>query len=292
MSASKFLVQDTQKVSNTRFPSSLEATQLITPKRRKRRLGPGSRIPFSLLIGPVALISLWALGSWLGFIDERVLPAPWKVVTTGYSMIIEGRLQNHVLISAQRALKGLFFGVSIGLVLALISGLSRLGEALIDGPIQIRRAIPIVALIPLFMLWFGIGETMRTFVMTIGVIVPIYIHTHNGLRSIDIRYVELAETLRMSQLDFIRKVVIPGALPGFLLGMRFALTLCWTVLVVVEQINTTAGIGYMIDRARTYGQTDVILVGLVFYGILGLALDSFVRLLGRNMLSWQRTLEG
>ena len=110
-------------------------------------------------------------------------------------------------------------------------------KALIDGPVQIKRAIPTLALIPLLILWFGIGESMKVTTIVLAVIVPIYIHTHNALRSIDSRYVELAETLRMSQKDFILQVVLPGALPGFLLGLRFAVTLCWVSLVVVEQIN-------------------------------------------------------
>jgi len=165
-----------------------------------------------------------------------------------------------------------------------------MGEPLIEAPFQIKRAVPTMALIPLLILWFGIGEEMKITTIILAVIVPVYIHTHNALRSIDSRYVELAETLKMSQRDFIFQVVLPGALPGFLLGLRFAVTLCWVSLVVVEQINATSGLGYMIDLARTYGQTDVILVGIVIYALLGLVSDSLVRLLERRLLSWRRTL--
>lgn len=258
--------------------------------RRRRRLGPGPAIPFGLQIGPALLLLAWFAGSAFGWIDERILSAPWTVVEAFARLLEEGRLQSNFLTSATRALLGLSIGLVVGTCLAVVAGLSRLGEALIDGPVQIKRAIPTLALIPLLILWFGIGETMKVTTIVLAVIVPVYIHTHNALRGIDNRYVELAETLRMSQKDFILQVVLPGALPGFLLGLRFAVTLCWVSLVVVEQINATSGLGYMIDLARTYGQTDVILVGLVVYVMLGLLSDSLVRLLERRVLSWRRTL--
>lgn len=259
-------------------------------KTRRRRLGPGPAIPFGLQIGPAILVAVWVVGSALNLIDPRTLPAPWTIVATFGELIADGRLQSNFLTSAVRALLGLSFGIVIGLLLAVVSGLSRVGEALIDGPIQIKRAVPTLAMIPLLILWLGLGEPMKVTIITLGVIVPIYMHTHNALRAIDQRYVELAETLRMSQRDFVLQVVLPGAIPGFLLGLRFAVTLCWVSLVVVEQINATSGLGYMIDLARTYGQTRIIIVGLVVYALLGLASDGVVRLLERRLLSWRRTL--
>jgi sulfonate transport system permease protein len=276
--------------SDTALPFRQNANALPQQRRRARRLGPGKPIPFGLQIGPALLIAIWIIGSATGLIDPRILSAPWTVATTAVDLIIEGRLQANLAISGSRALQGLALGIVIGTALALASGLSRWGEALIDGPVQIKRAIPTLALIPLLILWFGIGETMKVTVITLAVIVPIYIHTHNGLRTIDNRYVELAETLRMSHLEFITQVVLPGALPGFLLGLRFALTSAWLSLVVVEQINATSGLGYMIELARTYGQTNVILVGLVVYALLGLLSDALVRLIAKRTLSWRRTL--
>ncbi|SNT58297.1 sulfonate transport system permease protein [Streptosporangium subroseum] len=258
--------------------------------RTRRRLGPGRPIRFGPTIGPLLLLTVWTAGSATGLLDERVLSAPWTVVTTTGELIESGRLQANLLTSVQRVALGLGFGVVLGTALALVSGLSRWGEAVIDGPVQIKRAIPALALMPLLILWLGIGEVMKVSTITLGVFVPIYIHTHNGLRGIDSRYVELAETVRLSRRAFIRRVVLPGALPGFLLGMRFAVTTGWLFLVVVEQINSTSGIGYMMELARTYGQTDIIIVGLVLYGLLGLLSDGAVRLIERRALSWRRTL--
>ncbi|MEU0092857.1 ABC transporter permease [Kribbella sp. NPDC006257] len=267
-----------------------EREQTATPVRRRRRLGPGKPIRFGAAIGPVLLLVVWSIGSAVGWLDPRVLSAPWTVVTTTGDLIADGRLQSNLLTSTQRAAAGLGLGIVLGVVLALLSGLSRIGEAVLDGPIQIKRAIPSLALLPLLILWLGIGESMKITTITLGVFVPIYLHTHNGLRTIDSRYVELAQTVGLSRWEFVRKVVLPGALPGFLLGLRFAVTAAWLSLVVVEQINSTSGIGYMMELARTYGQTDIIIVGLVLYGVLGLLSDGAVRLIQRRALTWRRTL--
>ncbi|MFE5338446.1 ABC transporter permease [Isoptericola sp. NPDC056573] len=256
-----------------------------------RRLGLGRPLPVAGLLGVVVLVGVWVAGSATGLIDQRVLSAPWTVVTTAGDLIAKGDLQENLGVSLTRAALGLAWGVATGVVLALASGLSRVGDALLDGPIQVKRAIPNLALLPLLILWFGIGEPMKVITIALGVFIPIYVHTHNGLRSIDSRYVELAETVRLSRPQFVRRVVLPGALPGFLLGLRFAVTGSLLSLVVVEQVNATAGIGYMMELARTYGQTEVIIVGLVVYGVLGFSADAAVRLLQRRALAWRRTLE-
>ncbi|WP_412864825.1 ABC transporter permease [Cellulomonas sp. 179-A 9B4 NHS] len=262
----------------------------LAPRRRTRRLGPGRPLRGGAAIGVLALLAVWTLGSATGLVDQRTLTAPWTVAATAADLVADGRLQENLAVSAGRALSGLALGIVAGTVLAVVAGLSRWGEALVDGPVQVKRAIPSLALLPLLILWLGIGETMKVVTILLGVLVPVYVHTHNGLRSIDARYVELAETVGLSRWAFVRRVVLPGALPGFLLGLRFAVTGAWLALVVVEQINGTAGIGYMMELARTYGQTDVIVVGLVLYGVLGYGSDLLVRIVQRRALAWRRTL--
>jgi sulfonate transport system permease protein len=264
------------------------ATEDVRPLRR--RLGPGDPIRFGPVFGIVTLLALWILGSATGLLDPRTLSEPWTVVTTALGLVENGRLQESLLTSGVRAALGLALGVLVGSVLAVLSGLSRIGESLIDGPIQVKRSIPTLALIPLLILWMGIGEPMKVITIALAVFVPVYIHTHNGLRSIEGRYAELAETLGVSRGEFVRHVVLPGAMPGFLLGMRFAVTSSLLALVVVEQINATSGIGHMITLASSYGQTDVIVVGLVVYALLGVLADGAVRLIERKALSWRRTL--
>ena len=254
------------------------------------RLGLGRPAAFGWLLGPALLLLYWSVGSWRGVIDPRILPAPWVAVRTAAELLGSGRLEGDLGISALRAGEGLVIGTVLGVVLALVSGLSLLGGYIFDGLIQMKRAIPTLALIPLFILWFGLGEAMKVTVISIAAFIPIYIQTHNALRSIDIRYVELAESLGLGHLAFVRHIVLPGALAGFLVGLRFAVIAAWGALVVVEQFNATSGIGYMIELARTNAQTEVILVGLVLYAILGLASDLIVRLVESRALGWRRTL--
>ena len=255
-----------------------------------RRLGVEASSRWGLLLGPALLLLYWSVLSVTGFLDPRILPAPWTAVSTGVDLIREGRLQANLAVSAERALAGLVFGSIAGVALALISGLSVLGGYVVDGLVQLKRGIPILALIPFMILWFGIGETMKVTVIATAVFFPIYIQTHTALSAIDVRYVELAETLRLSRWKFLSRIVLPGALPGFLTGLRFGATAAWLALVVVEQLNATSGIGYMVTLARNYAQTDVMLVGLVVYAILGFGSDALVRLIERRALRWRRTL--
>ncbi|QEL22474.1 ABC transporter permease [Bosea sp. F3-2] len=258
--------------------------------RRRRKLGPGRPIPYGAALGPALLLVLWLVGSATGYIDDRILSAPWTVATTGLELVQDGRLQENLWTSFVRSFWGLFWGIVAGASLGVIAGLSRVGEYLVDGPIQIKRAIPALALIPLLMLWFGIGEGMKILTIALITFAPIYIQTHDGLRSTDARFIELAETLDLTHAQFLRHVVLPAALPGFLLGLRFGVTYSWLALVVVEQVNATSGLGYMINLARTYGQTEVIILCLAVYAALGLSSDWLVRLITRKALPWRKIL--
>ncbi|GAA3234389.1 ABC transporter permease [Streptomyces thermocoprophilus] len=233
---------------------------------------------------------LWASASAAGRLDPGAVPAPWTVLETAGRLWTDGTLPTDVLTSLRRAAAGFAIGLTAGVVLALVSGLSRVGEALIDGSVQLNRAIPTLGLIPLFILWLGIGETFKIAIIAIVVYIPIYLNTHAALSGIDHRFVELAEVQGLSRLRFVRQIVIPGALPGFFVGLRLGVTGSWLGLVVLEQINATSGLGYLMFQAQNYGQSDVILVGLLVYGVFGLVSDSAVRLIERRVLSWRRTL--
>lgn len=257
---------------------------------RPPQLAPSRLPPGGILFGPIALVAIWELASSTGWLSPKFLAAPSTAVLTGIDLLSNGTLADHFLASAQRAYLGLGIGVAIGLAMALAAGLSRIGEASLDGLVQIKRAVPTLALIPLAILWLGIGEAMKVALIASSVLVPIYINTHAALRGIDIRHVELARSVGLSRGAFLREVALPGALPGFFTGLRLAVTTCWTALVVLEQINTTEGIGYLMNRARDYGQTDVIVVGLAIYAILGLGSDFAVRSWERRALSYRKAL--
>ncbi|MFJ5289410.1 ABC transporter permease subunit [Streptomyces sp. NPDC088348] len=274
-------------------PESVPPSRTRPPGRSaRRRLGPGRAVPFGRLIGPALVVVVWWGASALGCLDPRILSGPGTVLSTAGDLAADGRLQANVLISLQRAGLGLLFGVAAGTALAVAAGLSRTGEYLLDGPLQIKRAIPSLAMLPLLILWLGIGEQMKVTVIALGVAVTVYVNTYAALTGIDSRYVELAESLGLSRVQFIRKVVGPGSLPGFFVGLRLGVTASWLGLIVVEQINATSGIGYMMFQAQQYAQSDVIIVGLVVYGVFGFASDALVQAIGRRALSWRRTLAG
>jgi sulfonate transport system permease protein len=283
-------VTTTTTATTTTAPAAVAATAGSPQVRRRRRLSPGKRLPATRFLGPALLLALWAAASAAGQLDPGAIPAPWTVLETGVHLWTDGTLPTDILTSLQRAGSGFAIGLAAGIALALASGLSRTGEALIDGSVQLNRAIPTLGLIPLFILWLGIGETFKIAIIAIVVYIPIYLNTHAALSGIDSRFVELAEVQGLSRYAFIRRIVIPGALPGFFVGLRLGVTGSWLGLVVLEQINATSGLGYMMFQAQNYGQTDVILVGLVVYGIFGLISDSAVRLIERRVLSWRRTL--
>lgn len=258
-------------------------------RRRKSRLAR-TRIPFLRAIGPLLILVVWEIASATGLLNPTVLPSPAGVVSAAYGLAQDGTLANAVLVSARRAMLGLGIGVVTGVVLALASGLSRIGTALIDGTVQLWRSIPILAIIPIVIVWIGIGETMKVSLIAVASIVPIYINTSSALLAIDQRYVELADTLRLGRWDFIRYVALPGAIPGFFTGLRLASVTCWLVLVVVEQTNATAGIGYFMGNAQQFGEVGILTVGVVLYALLGLTSDTIVMLLQRRALRWRKGL--
>lgn len=272
-------------------PGALDPDHELEPRPTSRRALIDSRpVGAWILLGPALVVAIWALGSALGAIPDSVLSAPWTVAETAWKLALDGSLWSNLWASAQRAILGGVLGVALAVALALLSGLTRPGEALIDGTVTIYRAIPALALLPLFIVWFGIGEEMKVILITLAVATPVYLNTHAALRGIDRRYVELAETVGLTRAKFVRHIAIPGALPGFFTGLRLGATVAWLALVVVEQVGASDGIGYLMYKARLYGLTDVIVVGLAVYALLGFGTDLAVRTLGRKALAWQSTL--
>lgn len=257
---------------------------------RRRSYGPGGRLKLGRGLGVLFLLLAWAGGSATGLIDPRILASPWQVAAAAAELVESGRLQESLVASLTRAGAGIILGIGAGVILATVAGLSRRGESLIDGPVQVKRSIPTLALMPLLILWFGIGEEMKVTTIALATVIPVYMNTFDGLRSIDRRFVELASTLEVGRVEFLRRVILPGSMPGVILGLRYGVTAGLLALVVVEQVNTTSGLGYMITLASNYGQTEIIVVGLVTYAVLGVAADAALRAVGRRALSWRRTI--
>jgi len=251
--------------------------------RRRRRLPRG----IERLLGVAVVLVVWQLAASLGWINERTLAGPLDVTQTFWTMLTDGTLSSAMWASLQRVLLGIAIGVPIAVLLALFSGLSRIGEDLTDAPMHMFRFIPIIALQPLLVLWLGIGESVKISLIVLGVIFPVYVNTSNAIRSIDPKNLELAHTLGLGRWATIRRVVLPAALPSFLVGFRLATSVAWLLLVFAEQINAKSGIGYLVIKAQTFFQADVMVVCLLVYAVLGLLSDLGVRTLERRLLRWQ-----
>jgi sulfonate transport system permease protein len=250
---------------------------------RRRPALPGS---VERLVGVIVLLIVWQALSSAGLLGANILASPVEVAQAGWHLIAAGTLESAVWASLQRVLIGLAIGVPAGTALALAAGLTRAGDDLIDGPVQALRFVPVIGLQPLVIMWFGIGDIAKISVIVFGAMFPVYINTYAAVRNLDPRHRELARTVGLGRLAVIRRIILPGALPGFMVALRQAVAVSWLLLVFSEQINSTNGIGYLIVQAQTFFQTDTIVVGLATYAVLGLICDALVRVLERKVLAW------
>lgn len=235
---------------------------------------------------PLALIAAWQAASSFGWLSTRVLPAPSEVLKAAWTLAASGELWTHVRVSAGRAFLGLAIGGGLGLLLGLLTGSLRTAETLLDSSFQMLRNIPALALIPLVILWFGIDETAKLFLISVSVFFPIYLNTFHGIRNVDPALIEMGRTYGLSRWQLYRQVILPGALSSILVGLRFSLGLMWVILIVAETISAQAGIGYLTMNAREFLQTDVVLVGILLYAALGKLADVFARALEHWWLRW------
>ncbi|WP_439644621.1 ABC transporter permease [Gordonia soli] len=261
----------------------------ISGARRHRWTSRGTRA-LRQSIGLIVVIVVWQLGarSWLG----TTTPAPTEVVTAGWDLIKTGELWDHLAASTRRVAIGLSIGIGIGLVLGAAAGLFRFAEDLVNAPIQVLRMMPAVALVPVFIIWFGIGDPFKIALIIVAPIFPIYLNVLAGIRGVDQKLIEAAESLELSRVELVRYVVLPGALPQIFVGLRQALGIGWLVLVVAEMQTTPVGLGFLMNDAKEYLRVDQIFLVLVIYAILGLITDVAVRLLERRFLSWRNGFEG
>ena len=248
-----------------------------------RKLAHERALPWLL---PVVLLVVWQAASQFGWLSTRVLPAPWSVLKAFWTLALSGEIAHHVAVSSGRALSGFALGGGLALALGLATGSLRWAETLLDSSLQMLRNIPPLALIPLVILWFGIDEGAKLFLVSLGVFFPIYINTFHGIRAVDPGLIEMARSYGVSGWALYRQVILPGALPQILVGVRFSLGFMWVILIVAETISAQAGIGYMTMNAREFLQTDIVLVGILLYALLGKLADVLAKGLERWWLRW------
>ncbi|MBB3181444.1 ABC transporter permease [Variovorax sp. Sphag1AA] len=234
------------------------------------------------------IVAIWQAASWAGWVNVQTLASPAEVWQAAVKLWRSGELLPGILVSLRRVSIGLAIGVSIGTVLGVVAGLSRVGEEIVDAPLQMLRALPFLGLLPLLIVWLGIGEGIKVGLVVIGVIFPVYLNLHKGIRAVDPRFAELTKVCGVNRWGLLRWVILPGAWPSFLVGLRYALGIAWLSLVVTEAVNADAGVGYLIQQGQQFLQTDVIVLGLVIYALLGLLLEAAVRLIEWQTLGWRK----
>lgn len=235
---------------------------------------------------PALLILVWQLLSQWGWISTRILPAPTAVIQAAVQLASTGELLHHIAVSSGRAFAGFGIGGAIGFILGLLNGTFRLSERLLDTSVQMLRNIPHLAMIPLVILWFGIDDASRIFLVAIGVLFPIYINTFHGIRTVDPGLLEMGKVYGLKPWELFWQIVLPAALPSILVGVRYALGIMWLTLIVAETIASSAGIGYMAMNAREFLQTDVVVFSILLYALLGKLADAIARLLEAQLLQW------
>ena len=245
------------------------------------------------LISPVVLIGLWQLLSSTGVLPASKLVSPATIAHTAYSLVVTrsptyGTLQGSLLVSAERWAIGFGLGVVIAVLLAIVTGLSRIAETALDPIVQALRSIPLLGVLPLFIIWFGIGELPKDLIVLLGALFPMYVNTFAGIRGVDPKLGELGQVLGLSRRELVTNIVLPGALPQALTGLRLSVVASLLALVVGEQINANAGLGFMITTAQEFLENNIIMVCLIVYAILGLTADALVRMLERKALVWRR----
>ncbi|NQX70267.1 ABC transporter permease subunit [Paenibacillus alba] len=235
---------------------------------------------------PILLVVAWHVLTTTGIIAANVLPQPLKVLSVFAAMLKSGELLTHIAISSKRALSGLLIGGSIGFLLGLLNGFSRVAEKLADSSIQMVRTIPHLSLIPLVIIWFGIDEPAKLVLVSLGVFFPVYLNTFHGIRSIDAGLIEVGKVYGLSRLALYWHIILPGALPSILVGLRYALGIMWLTLIVAETVAAKSGLGYMAMNAREFFQMDVIVLSILIYALLGKLSDSAAKLLEKWWLAW------
>jgi sulfonate transport system permease protein len=258
----------------------------VLPQRQARQGLSRSALMALSWVVPIVLVAIWETLARRGLISPQVLPAPSKIARTAIKLAASGSLFNDLGISLLRAGIGFAIGGGIGFALGILVGLSGLAEALIDRSVQMIRAIPFLALLPLVIVWLGVGEAEKIFLVALGVTFPIYINTTLGIRQVDTKLIELGRVQGLSTAQLIGRIVLPGALPSILTGVRYALATAWLALVVAETIGAQSGIGFLAMDAREFLRTDVIVLTIVIYALIGVAADSIARLLERRLLAW------
>jgi sulfonate transport system permease protein len=274
------------ETSRTFFQVKRESPFLLKELMELNKVRKRISEQWSTWIVPAIVICMWQLLGQIGLIGQNILPTPLEVLQAFIQLSKDGVLWENIEVSAKRAFMGFIIGGSIGFLLGIANGLFKTSEKLLDSSIQMIRTIPHLALIPIVILWFGIGESSKLFLVALGVSFPIYLNTFHGIRSVDKGLIEMGKVYGLKSLRLVIMVILPGALPSILVGLRFALGIMWLSLIVAETISADSGIGYMAMNAREFLHMDIVVVSILLYALLGKLSDSIAKYFEKQWLQW------
>jgi sulfonate transport system permease protein len=232
------------------------------------------------------VLALWWWATAAGRVDPSVLPSPRTVWDT-FWQLAHGDLWTHLAVSLSRSAKGAAVGITIGLVLGGLAGLSKLGERLFDSSMQMLRTVPFLAIVPLLIVWFGIDETPKLVLIGAATTFPMYLNTYNGVRNVDRKVVEAARSFGLRGSRLVREIMLPLAMPSILTGVRFSLGVSILALLAAEQINASSGLGFLLYNAQVHQRVDILMVVVLIYALLGLAVDFLVRIIEKWGMPWR-----
>jgi sulfonate transport system permease protein len=235
---------------------------------------------------PFVVLSLWLFSTTSGWIDQSILPSPITVAHAAYEQWTNNTLWTDIGVSLSRVLAGFSIGMLSGLVLGTAVGLSQFNHDLLDRSLQMLRTIPHLALVPLMILWLGIDETPRILLVALGTLFPVYINTASGIKNVDAKLLEMGKSYGLSRKELIKQIIIPGAMPSILVGIRYALGAAWLTLVIAETIASRNGIGYMVQNARELLRIDIIIFAILLYALAGWLADWLIRQIEYRVLRW------
>lgn len=265
--------------------------QAATLKATDKKTGKAVKFALGLIL-PGIVLMLWQTLGHYEIISEMLFPTPYTIAVALVTLVVSGDLWANLQISAMRAFAGFFLGGGLGLFFGILVGLFRKSEKLLDPTLQMIRMIPSLAVVPLFILWFGIGEESKVLLIAKAAFFPLYIQTFMGIRGVDNKLFEVTRVLGYSRIKQVTRLVLPAAVPNVILGVRLSLGLSWLALVVAEMIASSSGIGYMMSDARQFADTPVVFVGIFIFAAAGLLSDILVRLLEQRLLQWKNSISG
>jgi sulfonate transport system permease protein len=226
-----------------------------------------------MLILPVMFIAGWQYAANTGKINTHLIPSPLMIAQTFQEIVANGRLGMNLRVSFTRVIVGFLFGACAGMVIGFIMGLFKKVNQLLTLFVSILRPIPTIALIPVFILILGIGETSKYAIIAIGSFWSVLLNTINGVDSVDPKLLEVGYAYRIPRIAQVFRIVLPSALPSILTGLRIGISSAWVSVIAAEMLAASRGIGYMITYARDNSQVSTMYAGVITIGIVGLVID-------------------